>query len=753
MDSSLLLESQVETQKQLAEGERGNAAKVQIWRNEIAFAKEYSKDWAKEAQNYVKDYENEEQASRHIWDNPESAQPKRYNIFWANTQTLKPLVFSQLPAPNITQRYYDNDEIARIASEMMERSVSFFLDTNDAEQTFKESRDDYLVTGRGVVRVVYEPEEIIELEETETIVGEDGIEVEERKKDIDKSKKKIRLEFVKYDDVLTSTETNWNSLRWIAFKHLMSKEQLIERFGAVKANKVDLSVTIGINVDDAARKQENISIFKRAVIWEVWDKVAKKVHWTTESGEEVLLESIDDPCRLQGFFPVPKFLGVYESVRNLLPIPLYRMYRSQAQELNDIDRRLRALTEQLKFVGIYKSTAESQDIDSLFNGEDGQMTPTKTMMNVDDIKKGVMFKPILEIAGVIDKLEQRKAIIINNIREITGISDIVRGVTAPTETATAQELKGNFAISRIQPLQRQMEIFIRDTVRLISELLVENYSITELAMITNLKIVDLEEVAKQTNQKIMALYQEGLQQLDPETPDYQERLQLLQQQAKAGFEKTMKKAEIDLKGYACMPDQLQEIEKLIKNDKLRAFSIDVETDSTIKVDQQQERADRIEFVKTLNGFANAMLPLVQTGVISQDAFNKFLLFTATPFKVARNVQELLIKDSEEPDQEKPDPELMKQQFEAQKSQQEFAVKQQELELKNKEIDANYELGKQKNDIEKARVIKEMQNFEDKLDFEDVNKEADRRAATAQEIIRQRTQILADQIKNFGKNND
>lgn len=742
MQNSDLLQSQVEETKQLADGEKGNAGKVTIWRKEIEFAKEYEKCWKREAEIYVKDYENEEQASMHIWENPEYIQPKRYNVFWANTQTLKPLLFSKLPDPNITQNFFDNDEIARLASEMMERSVSVCLKHTDAEDEFEKARDDYLVTGRGVVRVVYEPEEIIELEETEIIFEEDGTEREQPKIDVDSSKKSIRIEFVRYDQILTSTENEWKNLRWIGFRHLMSKEQLVERFGAQKASRVDLTATIDL-ATDITKKDESVSIFKRAVVWEIWDKESKKVHWVTESGEEVLLESIDDPYQLKGFFPCPKFLGLDAGLRNILPIPLYRMYRSQAQELNDIDRRLHSLTGQLKFTGIYKSSAESQDIENLFNGDDGKISPAKAMMNVDDIKKGIMFKPIIEIAATIDKLEQRKALVINNIREITGLSDIVRGVSAPTETATAQELKGDFAISRIQPLQKNVENFIRDSVRLIAELIVENYDIVELSKMTNLKIVDLEEIAKTTGEKQKQLMEEAVSLLDKKDPEFLQKMQELQAQAQAGFQRTMKKAQNDLKGFAATPDQLREIDRMIKDDKLRGFTISIETDATIKVDQNQEKQDRIEFVGALSNFAGAMFPLVQSGILSEDAFNKFLLFTASPFKVARNIQELLIKDADEDEQKQPDPEMIKQQREMQKDQQEIAFKEKELQV-------YYELGKEKNSIEKAKVIKDMQQFEDNLEFEDVNREADRQAKTAQDVIKQRTEILSQQIKNFGK---
>jgi hypothetical protein len=43
----------------------------------------------------------------------------------------------------------------------------------------------------------------------------------------------------------------------------------------------------------------------------------------------------------------------------------------------------------------------------------------------------VLFKPLQEIIVAIRELQQHKIEIINSIRDITGISDIVRGVQPP----------------------------------------------------------------------------------------------------------------------------------------------------------------------------------------------------------------------------------------------------------------------------------------------------------------------------------
>ena len=88
---------------------------------------------------------------------------------------------------------------------------------------------------------------------------------------------------------------------------------------------------------------------------------------------------------------------------------------------------------------------------------------------------------------------------------------------------------------------------------------------------------------------------------------------------------------------------------LVKN--LRSFSIDIETDSTIEVDQQREKTERFEFISSVTNFASQFTPLVQAGILQPDAFNEFLGFIARPFKVGRNLEEFLLSKPEEAKEE------------------------------------------------------------------------------------------------------
>lgn len=709
------MKEQVETKNDLTTS-RGNAGLVEIWTKELENSSEYEKKWRGEAKKYFEIYKDE-------FNNSDYDNSKRYNVFWSNTQTLRPLVFSRLPNPNITQRFSDNDEIAKIASEMMERVVNLYLKDSDAEDIIGACRDDYLIGGRGIARVVYDPEEVLELENGESA--------------LDSTNKKCRIEYVNWQDFRMSTETEWRDIRWIAFRHYMSREELIEDFGS-KGKAVSLNKTRLDSLNESM-KTEN-ELFKLAEVWEIWDKQSGRVLFMTAGGDGTLLSNEEDPYNLKNFFPLPAPLGSKSNPTSLIPIPLYRFYKSQAEELNKVDARIKSLIEQCKATGIYNSIAEGSDIEALFNGEDGTFTPLRGTGGLQKAADLVLFKPLTEIINTITQLQSHKIEIINAIRDITGISDIVRGITTASETATAQQLKGNFAISRIQPLQKEVEFWSRDLIRLLVELTIEHYSIQELVEMTGLKIVDINTIAAQAQDRLKVLMMEAQRHINPTDPDAQEKMDLLKQQAEKGFKETMKVPLETLKGYAATPEQLSEIEKLLKSDKMRTFSIDVETDSTIRIDQQQEKQDRIEYITAISNFSQAFFPLVQNQIITPDAFQQFLMFVSKPFKVGRTVEDALKPDDQQPEEKQPSAEEMLAQAQIQ-------LEQQKLQLEAQKVQNDTQLRQQEIDIQKAAQLFAMEKHKDDMEFEDVNRQADREAKRLDLIVKAHTEVLNDQIRN------
>src|SRR6185436_7985614 len=62
--------------------------------------------------------------------------------------------------------------------------------------------------------------------------------------------------------------------------------------------------------------------------------------------------------------------------------------------------------------------------------------------------------------------------------------------------------------------------------------------------------------------------------------------------------------------------------------------IDIETDSTIQVDDMQEKADRIEFITAMTSYITSMGPVVMQAPKFAPLFGEMMLFGARAFKRA-----------------------------------------------------------------------------------------------------------------------
>jgi hypothetical protein len=68
------------------------------------------------------------------------------------------------------------------------------------------------------------------------------------------------------------------------------------------------------------------------------------------------------------------------------------------------------------------------------------------------------------------------------------MSDIIRGANDPTETATATRAKGQFASIRLRDMQDEVSRFVRDTLRIMGEVMAEHFGIETLARISGVDL-------------------------------------------------------------------------------------------------------------------------------------------------------------------------------------------------------------------------------------------------------------------------
>src|SRR3990167_5157515 len=120
----------------------------EFWRQHDVADKEHKK-WEKRADKVLKRYRLET-------DSGGTASPS-FNILWANTSVLPPAYFSQVPKPDITRRYKDDDPLGAQGSKVLERSLEYVLDDGDFYDFGVRSVLDVLLPGRTVPKIRYVP--------------------------------------------------------------------------------------------------------------------------------------------------------------------------------------------------------------------------------------------------------------------------------------------------------------------------------------------------------------------------------------------------------------------------------------------------------------------------------------------------------------------------------------------------------------------------------------------------------------------
>ncbi len=99
-----------------------------------------------------------------------------------------------------------------------------------------------------------------------------------------------------------------------------------------------------------------------------------------------------------------------------------------------------------------------------------------------------------------------------------------------------------------------------------------------------------------------------------------------------------------------MPPQLQqmmaqpsidEVAQLLRNDSIRGFQIDIETDSTIEPDEDAEKQRRMEFVQMVGGFMQQAGAMAQQSPMLVPVMVETLLFAARGFRAGRQLESML----------------------------------------------------------------------------------------------------------------
>lgn len=699
------------------------------WKSAIDFALKEKKyvDWLTRSDKIVKRYRDER-------DNPSAIARRRMNILWSNVQTLLPAIYGKMPKPIVERRFMDRDPAARLASTILERCLSVQMEAGYFHQATAQCVLDYLLPGGGFAWVRYEPKfeaseeaqenkEVQSRERTAEEIEEDGDGAPYEKL----AYEKVCVDYVYYRDFLWGSARFWNEVPWVARRSWLTRSEIAEKFyggDLAKANMITLDYTPERLRDDQGRYNSAApSFFKKAEIWEIWNKADQTVYFIAPGTPDVVLRKEANPIlKLEGFWPCPPPLFATQTNDTVVPVPDYVEYQDQAMELDDLTARISALTTALRANGVYDASVPAL-ARLLQDGQDNKLVPVEQWAQFAEkggIPGAISLVPIKEIADVLIGLYNARAQVKADMFEVNGLSDIVRGQGASTgaKTATEQRIKGQFASMRLEDRRSAVARFCRDTLCIMAEVISEMFSDEILLEMSGVNLMIEDDVRK----AVEAVPQPPQPQQDPNMPP--EQMQMMQQQAMAMYQQAQQMAaqQAQQKGMA----EFQQALQILRSDKLRGFRVDIETDSTIAADAQEDKQAATELVTaTLTGLQAAQETLVAAPELVKP-IGDLLMFAYRRFRVGRTV-EASFEDAFEQLNERiesmknqpppPNPEQVKAEAEMakQKAESERAAQNHQMDMQAKQAD--FALQQQKNDMEIARMREELEIERQRLDLE------------------------------------
>lgn len=637
------------------------------WKDQLENAKTPAfKRFQKRGEKVDKKYKDE----RKERDEEQGSLASKLNLFNSNIAILMSMLYGKIPKVEVERRFADaDDDISRVASLMLTRILNTDIEVagEDMTSVFRNALQDRLIPGLGSARVQYQFEEeevIIPAMYGPDPVTRETIELAPEVRETQIKNEWTDILYTHWKDELWSPARTHSEITWKARRSFLTPRKLKARFPDADIKKISFN-SCGPMPKDGTQKGQA----KQAEVWEIWDKDTKKVFWWTEGVDEILDEQ-DDPLELDGFFPSPPPMVANVTTTQFMPKSDYDIAADLYLQIDELETRITLLTEACKLVGLYDKSQPA--IARLFNeGVENDLIPVDNWAAFAEkggINGSIVFLPIKEVAEVIQLLTDKQGQKIQQLQQVTGMSDVMRGAaSARTEriSATADKLETQFGSIRIEALQNEFARWVNDTQGLKVEIIAKHYQPYCIRQQSN---IDL-------------------------TPDAQYADQAIQ---------------------------------LIKDYDSSKWRIKVRPETLAIADYAQLKQDRSDFLIGLAQFMQSSAPLLQLSPMALPVLMKLLKWFLAGFRGSNEAEGILDTaiaqfEKQPPKNDKPDPAVEKAKAEAAAKQQES---QQKMQLAQQEFQAEMALKQQemKQDQQQFLMQQAQQREEHMLEMRKLNME-------------------------------
>jgi hypothetical protein len=612
------------------------------WSCEFGQAKEFHRKWRESGKVAVSKYLGRDMKTT----DPESP-GYNLNLFSANINTMMSMLYGKVPQVSVDRRWADpEDQVARIAAEMASRLLNGDIEAagNDFSSVLRGTLQDRLIPGVGVARVRYSCD-----------VAEETVEDTDVKAE-SKTDEWIDDVYVPWQDVMWSPCRYWSEMRWLAFRIYKDKKEVKEFLKDVKdGEKITDELDYNSKAPLENATQKTSETWDKCEIWEIWDKTSKTVFWWVE-GYQRILKSVEDPLELEGFYPAPPFFIANVTTMEYVPKNDYTFAASLYREIDRLEERIALLTMAVRVAGVYDKKA-GQDVGRLVNETaENKLIPVDAWAAFQErggIKGSIEFLPIEDIASVITILQNQQQARVEQLYQITGMADIMRGQAAGDKpaSATEQQIKVKFASVRIQSIQDEFTRFATDLQKIRFEIMCKHFDVQ--TMIENSNMMNTAD--------------------GTDTPD------LVMQAA-----------------------------EFLKNSDQAKWRIQIQPESMAMVDYAQLKQERTEYINSLGIFLQSSFPIAEKFPAATPILMELLKWGLAGFKGSKQIEGVIdramaameTQAKQGQGQQQPNPELEKIKMEMQQDQQNHQAK---LELMQQQGQQKSQEQQQKHQLEMTEL--------------------------------------------------
>lgn len=593
------------------------------WLQWIEDTSRYYKAWQDACDNIDRQYASAERLRNNI--------DREFQIFWANLEVVRPSIYARMPVAVVGARFKDRKPLVRHASEILERSLITSFEIANLDDVLKAVRDDLALYGRGVAWV--------------RLAADD----------------RLGFEHVDRKDFLCEAGRKWMEVGQVARRVYMNRKQVRERFEDTSDGAWQLAQYSRRKDSKDGQSDDGYEGEEKAEIWEIWSKTKDVVVWVTEGSKDAVLDirPPSDIAQLDNFFPCPPpVFGTLER-GTLKPVPDFLFYKDQVEEINALTKRIHALSKSVRMKGFYPGGDGDlgNAVTAAINSTDDAaiLVPVNSSALFGDktLKDSIVWMPVLEVVNTITALVGLRRQLVEDVYQITGLSDIMRGATDPNETLGAQELKSQYGSIRISEKQNEMVRFARDVTRIAGEIMAENFSDQALMEQSQYEgaptAAALQQQMQAIDQKIaQAMADPNLQAQAAQNP---QMAQQMMGQAQAQKQKIAQTVTIE-----------QSIQ-FLRDQKMRPFTLDIETDSTIQPDEDSQKKRAAEFMGAMGQLLPQLAQMIQMEPATAGFAGEMLKYGSKQFRASREMEgaidELVETMKQKAGQPQPNPEQEK----------------------------------------------------------------------------------------------